>query len=138
MTTVTIILTLCILHQVRGQTPQQVKGLVDSLMTNYDKRIRPVADQSLPVILDVSLNLISIIGTDEVNEKLETSGYLTIQWDDSLLTWDPSLNDEVYRIFLPQVCETFKRTYLLFSFQIKQCFRTWKHSVIHLKRVIFK
>lgn len=109
MTTVTIILTLCILHQVRGQTPQQVKGLVDSLMTNYDKRIRPVADQSLPVILDVSLNLISIIGTDEVNEKLETSGYLTIQWEDSLLTWDPSANDEVYRIFLPQVCEALKK-----------------------------
>jgi hypothetical protein len=88
---------------VSGQTPQQVKTLVNNLLSNYDKRVRPVTDQSMPVILDVSFNLISIIGVDEVNEKLETSGFLTIQWDDALLTWNPASNDGISKIFLPQV-----------------------------------
>lgn len=104
MAAVSIALALCFLEGVNSQTPVQVKSLVDTLLSNYDKRIRPVDDQTLPVILDVSFSLISIIGVDEVNEKLETSGYLTIQWTDSLLTWDPASNDGISRIFLPQVC----------------------------------
>ncbi|XP_061171691.1 neuronal acetylcholine receptor subunit alpha-3-like [Saccostrea echinata] len=85
-----------------GQTPKQVQSLISILFSNYDKRVRPVADQSLPVILDVSFNLISIIGVDEVNEKLESSGYLTVQWHDAMLTWDPETNDGIERIFVPQ------------------------------------
>ncbi|XP_061171694.1 acetylcholine receptor subunit alpha-like [Saccostrea echinata] len=95
-------LILTVLGLASGQTPQQVKSLISNLFSSYDKRIRPVQDQSLPVILDVSFNLISIIGVDEVNEKLETSGYLTVQWDDSMLTWDPATNNGIQRIFLPQ------------------------------------
>ncbi|XP_062592340.1 acetylcholine receptor subunit alpha-like [Saccostrea cucullata] len=102
MTVAVLYLTIAVLGHASGQTPQQVKSLITDLFSSYDKRIRPVSDQSLPVILDVSLNLISIIGVDEVNEKLETSGYLTVQWQDSMLTWDPAVNNGIERIFLPQ------------------------------------
>ncbi|XP_052702649.1 acetylcholine receptor subunit alpha-like isoform X3 [Crassostrea angulata] len=102
MAAVSTVFAVCLFGGVNSQSPVQVKSLVDNLLSNYDKRIRPVEDQTLPVILDVSFSLISIIGVDEVNEKLETSGYLTIQWTDSLLRWDPASNNGISTIFLPQ------------------------------------
>lgn len=69
MAAVSIALALYFFGGVNSQTPVQVKSLVDTLLSNYDKRIRPVDDQTLPVILDVSFSLISIIGVDEVNKK---------------------------------------------------------------------
>ena len=105
MAAVSTVLAVCFFGGVNSQTPVQVKSLVDNLLSNYDKRIRPVEDQTLPVTLDVSFSLISIIGVDEVNEKLETSGYLTILWNDSLLRWDPASNNGISTIFLPQVCK---------------------------------
>lgn len=84
MAAVSTVLAVCFFGGVNSQTPVQVKSLVDNLLSNYDKRIRPMEDQTLPVTLDVSFSLISLIGVDEVNEKLETSGYLTIRWIDSL------------------------------------------------------
>uniref|UniRef100_A0A8W8INP2 Neuronal acetylcholine receptor subunit alpha-6 n=1 Tax=Magallana gigas TaxID=29159 RepID=A0A8W8INP2_MAGGI len=94
MAAVSTVLAVCFFGGVNSQTPVQVKSLVDNLLSNYDKRIRPVEDQALSVTLDVSFSLISIIGVDEVNEKLETSGHLTILWIDSLLRWDPASNNE--------------------------------------------
>lgn len=105
MAAVSTVLAVCFFGGVNSQTPMQVKSLVDNLLSNYDKRIRPMEDQTLPVTLDVSFSLISLIGVDEVNEKLETSGYLTIGWIDSLLTWDPDSNNGISTIFLPQVCK---------------------------------
>lgn len=102
MAAVSTVLAVCFFGGVNSQTPVQVKSLVDNLLSNYDKRIRPMEDQTLPVNLDVSFSLISLIGVDEVNEKLETSGYLTIGWIDSLLTWDPDSNNGISKIFLPQ------------------------------------
>lgn len=102
MAAVSTVLAVCFFGGVNSQTPVQVKSLVDNLLSNYDKRIRPMEDQTLPVTLDVSFSLISLIGVDEVNEKLETSGYLTIRWIDSLLTWDPDSNNGISKIFLPQ------------------------------------
>uniref|UniRef100_A0A8W8IRY3 Uncharacterized protein n=1 Tax=Magallana gigas TaxID=29159 RepID=A0A8W8IRY3_MAGGI len=61
-----------------------------------------MAAVSTVLAIDVSFSLISIIGVDEVNEKLETSGHLTILWIDSLLRWDPASNNGISTIFLPQ------------------------------------
>lgn len=82
---VTFVLIFCVMEEVRGQTPQHLKNLVENVTLNYDKRFRPVEIQSLPVYLDVSLHLCSIIGTDEMSEILETSGYLAIIWRDAFL-----------------------------------------------------
>ncbi|XP_052703476.1 neuronal acetylcholine receptor subunit alpha-6-like [Crassostrea angulata] len=102
MAAVSTVLAVCFFGGVNSQTPVQVKSLVDNLLSKYDKRIRPVENQALSVTLDVSFSLISIIGVDEVNEKLETSGHLTILWIDSLLKWDPASNNGISTIFLPQ------------------------------------
>jgi hypothetical protein len=71
-------------------------------MTNYDNRIRPVGDQMRIVQLDVSLSLFSINDVDEVKEKLTSTGYLTVYWQDEILRWDFSV-DRIDFIYLKQV-----------------------------------
>lgn len=66
---------LCARKEVRGQTHLQMKSFLDKLMLNYDKRIRPV---------------------NEVNQKLQTLGYLTIVWEDQFRTWDLRLNHWIF------------------------------------------
>ncbi|XP_062592388.1 acetylcholine receptor subunit alpha-like [Saccostrea cucullata] len=97
-----ICLSIAVLGLAFGQTPEQVQSLFRNLLSGYDRKVRPIADQSFPVVLDVSFNLRSIIRVDEVNEKLETSGYLSVLWEDAMLTWDPETNGGIERIFLPQ------------------------------------
>lgn len=91
------------MKEVRGQTHLQMKNLLGKLMLNYDKRISPVKNQSQSVLVDVSLHLISIIGTNKVNQKLQPSGYLTIVFEDQFRTWDLQLNHSIFKIFLSQV-----------------------------------
>ncbi|XP_056004348.1 neuronal acetylcholine receptor subunit alpha-6-like [Ostrea edulis] len=84
------------------QTPDNVNSLLTNLFANYNNKIRPVNDQSLPIVLDVSMFLFSVNAVDEVNEKLVTTGFLGLTWTDDLLQWDPTLQNEIFIIFLPQ------------------------------------
>jgi hypothetical protein len=78
------------------------KQLISQLLADYDSRIRPVDDQYRTVDLDVSLSLFSINGVDEVKEKLTTTGFLRVSWQDEILTWDSEAAD-ISAVYLKQV-----------------------------------
>lgn len=85
------------------QTPDDVNTLLNDLFTNYNPRVRPVQNQMYPVVMDVSLYLFSVNEVDEVNEKLVTTGFLELTWNDTLLQWDPNSYNGVDLLNIPQV-----------------------------------
>lgn len=80
-----------------------VKNLTKQLFeTNaYDNTLRPAHDQMSPTDLKVSLYLSSLNKLDELEEKLITTAYLTLEWRDEFLTWDIA-SFPVPRITIPQ------------------------------------
>ncbi|KAK3105114.1 hypothetical protein FSP39_017547 [Pinctada imbricata] len=77
-------------------------NLFNDIFANYDKRIRPIDDQSQPVTLKVSYYLNSINELNAITETLTTSGYLILQWKDSGLAWNPSDYNNITRTYIPQ------------------------------------
>ena len=58
------------------------------LMKNYDPIVRPVADSSHSMNLDVSIGIKSFIQLDMKRQTLVTFGWLTVSWLDQFLAWD--------------------------------------------------
>jgi hypothetical protein len=75
---------------IRCQTPANVNNLRTDLFASYNPSVRPVSDQTNAIVLDVSLFLSSVNDVDEVNEKMVTTGYISLGWYDDLLQWTPS------------------------------------------------
>ncbi|XP_056001784.1 neuronal acetylcholine receptor subunit beta-2-like [Ostrea edulis] len=86
-----------------GYSADVVKNLTKYLFESnaYDKTVRPSRDQYSATELKVAFNLKGINKLDELEEKLVTTAYLTLEWQDDFMTWDPSAFP-VYRLPLPQ------------------------------------
>jgi hypothetical protein len=68
-----------------------------------------VIRQDLLLTFDVSFYLSSINEVSEVNEKLVTTGFISLEWIDELLRWTPADYNYTDRIFIPQVLVYFER-----------------------------
>ena len=88
---------------VNSQTTTDYKNVLTEIFTtnSYDKRVRPTVGSN-PVTLDLSLYFLGINEIDEKKEKLVTTGYLYISWQDSGLNWSSSSHGNLDRIFVPQ------------------------------------
>ena len=86
-----------------GYTSDQVKNLTKYLFeTNaYDKTLRPATNQISPTDLKVSFYLIGLNKLDELEEKLTTTAFLTLEWKDEFLAWDRSMFP-VQKLTVPQ------------------------------------
>ncbi|XP_063407210.1 neuronal acetylcholine receptor subunit beta-2-like [Mytilus trossulus] len=86
------------------QSNTDVQSLLTQLFTtnNYNTLIRPSTNQSEPKEIDISFNLYGITDVDEIEQKLTTTGWLVITWQDDLLTWTPASYNGVEKIYLPQ------------------------------------
>ncbi|KAL4222924.1 hypothetical protein ACF0H5_018964 [Mactra antiquata] len=82
------------------QTINNASDLIDDLLTNYKTVLRPVINQTEAVIVNVSMELLSIIEFDEVKGNLHMNGFLTVAWTDQRLTWDPSDYDGISSIMI--------------------------------------
>ncbi|KAL3864261.1 hypothetical protein ACJMK2_005962 [Sinanodonta woodiana] len=92
------------LPKILAETPNDVKKLLIKLFTtdSYNKAVRPIDDQNLAISVSIDFSLTGIIEFDSQKEKLTTSGYLTIIWNDTYLQWDPSNYNSTSAIFIPQ------------------------------------
>ena len=79
-----------VLGTVKSQTLDQNIQLMTDNLNGYDRRFRPLLNQSQPIIVNVSFDLISLQDFDEVNEKFSVTGLLYLKWYDEKLTWDPA------------------------------------------------
>nr|API81616.1 nicotinic acetylcholine receptor alpha 16 [Cancer borealis] len=79
------------------------KRLLDSLMTGYDRNVRPVRNASNPIIIQLGITLTQIFDMDEKNQVLTTNVWLDQEWVDELLRWDKNEYNGLETIRLP--CE---------------------------------
>lgn len=99
-----LVILLFFLSSLASALPADVvKNLTKQLFeTNaYDNTLRPANDQMSPTDLKVSFYLSSLNKLDELEEKLITTAYLTLEWQDEFLTWDLT-SFPVPRITIPQ------------------------------------
>lgn len=98
-----VILLFCFSTLATALPADVVKNLTKQLFeTNaYDNTLRPANDQMSPTDLKVSFYLSSLNKLDELEEKLITTAYLTLEWKDEFLTWDLT-SFPVPRITIPQ------------------------------------
>lgn len=98
-----LVVFLCFGGFVHPQTPSDLSRLLVTIFDGYNNRIRPIQNQTEPILLDISMYLFSINEVDEVDKKLVTTGYLEVRWTDGLLKWDPNLWNRTVYLTVPQV-----------------------------------
>ncbi|NP_001267752.1 neuronal acetylcholine receptor subunit alpha-9-like precursor [Aplysia californica] len=62
--------------------------LLRNLLSDYDKRIRPVVNPSDTVHASLGFSLKALLFLDERQEYIETSSYLMVAWHDGRLSWN--------------------------------------------------
>ncbi|XP_077375103.1 neuronal acetylcholine receptor subunit alpha-7-like isoform X4 [Festucalex cinctus] len=75
--------------QVSIQGPNE-RRLFQELMKDYNNLERPVVNESQVLNVTVGINLVQIMGLDEVDQVLTTSVWLHLSWIDYNLQWDAS------------------------------------------------
>ncbi|XP_045216376.2 acetylcholine receptor subunit delta-like [Mercenaria mercenaria] len=86
------------------QSGKDVNSLLTYLFTTegYNKKVRPLTDQSQAVDINVDFFLNSVIAFDEQDESLKISGFLECSWTDEYLTWNSSDHNNISELFIPQ------------------------------------
>lgn len=75
---------------VEGATYQDSANLEVTLFRNYSRTIRPTLNQSEPVRVNVTLQLLSVLKVDNQRQELSVRCVLLTQWLDQLLIWSPA------------------------------------------------
>ena len=83
-----------------GATMNETKALHTDLMTDYNKYVRPVNNQSEAVSVQMGLTIIALQEFDEVLEKFSVVGVFHMQWKDENLVWDTSIYSDIEYIFM--------------------------------------
>ncbi|WAQ95162.1 ACHB-like protein [Mya arenaria] len=84
-----------------GQTWNGTRDLLGRLMDGYDRRIRPVRNQSHSVHIRVNFELYTFKEIDEISGTFSVAGNLELIWRDENLSWDPSKHEGVYSLVVP-------------------------------------
>jgi hypothetical protein len=71
--------------------------LINSLLNGYNKNIRP-ADQ---VSVAITATLRHLVGTDEKQQIMTSSSFISQRWFDNRLSWDPSNSSNITVVMLP-------------------------------------
>ncbi|XP_060569044.1 neuronal acetylcholine receptor subunit beta-4-like [Ruditapes philippinarum] len=99
-----ILVVVCLMEKLCAESGTDVQDVLTKLFTTdkYNKKIRPLVDQSGAVQISVDFFLTSIIDFNDQDESLKTSGFLSMEWTDEYLQWNPANYNGVDVIFLPQ------------------------------------
>ncbi|PVD26416.1 hypothetical protein C0Q70_14092 [Pomacea canaliculata] len=77
-------------YKKEGATYQDSANLEVTLFRNYSRTIRPTLNQSEPVRVNVTLQLLSVLKVDNQRQELSVRCVLLTQWLDQLLIWSPA------------------------------------------------
>ena len=84
-------LVICITFQCCCcSTSLKTLELLNKLLSNATKDIRPGLDEKDPLVVNVSLNLVALTELNEVKGYISTVGFLDVSWIDERMTWDPA------------------------------------------------
>ncbi|XP_041030204.1 5-hydroxytryptamine receptor 3B, partial [Carcharodon carcharias] len=82
----------------RNSTPHQ---LMEKLLTNYNKGVRPVKNWTQPTTIYIDFILHAVLEVDGQNQKLRTNIWYQQIWMDEFLIWNPTSFDGINEISLP-------------------------------------
>lgn len=88
-----IILTVCSIHYIdlgQSQTLQNAKDLLSDKLEGYNANLRPVANQSEPLMLYVGFELLSLIDVDEATQTVTVNAMVDLRWTDVSMVWNPA------------------------------------------------
>ncbi|KAK3590157.1 hypothetical protein CHS0354_041212 [Potamilus streckersoni] len=90
--------------KINAQTSDGSKRILAKIFTTdaYNKAVRPTSNQSQVTNVSVDFSLTGIIEFDSQKEKLTTSGFLIISWNDYYLQWDPYDYNGTSNVFIHQ------------------------------------
>jgi nicotinic acetylcholine receptor len=89
---VCLITCLCAsgLTEVSGTSYDQADDLHTAALRGYNTHLLPVRNQTDILNVDVSLNVVAINDFDEIQGYISVTGYLTMNWIDEIIGWDPN------------------------------------------------
>ncbi|XP_069125725.1 acetylcholine receptor subunit alpha-like [Argopecten irradians] len=90
-----LLMTALCFHTVEANTVDTTRLLIQDLFQNYSKDIRPIQDQTKPVIVNINLDLISLNDFDEVEGTISMVVVAYISWNDRNLVWNPTMYGNV-------------------------------------------
>ncbi|XP_048380206.1 acetylcholine receptor subunit epsilon isoform X1 [Stegostoma tigrinum] len=82
-----LLLILCLAFEARSNEEEK---LLNTLLANYDKRIRPTKFYGDVIDVTLKLTLTNLISLKEKEETLTTNVWIEIQWKDYRLSWNSS------------------------------------------------
>ncbi|KAL4240539.1 hypothetical protein ACF0H5_001331 [Mactra antiquata] len=87
-----------------AETGDDVNAVLTDVFTTrgYNKKIRPIVDQTQPLHISADFYLNSIIDFDEKTESIKTAGFLSLNWQDQYFTWTPASFNNTQSVFVPQ------------------------------------
>ncbi|XP_060600782.1 neuronal acetylcholine receptor subunit alpha-3-like [Ruditapes philippinarum] len=84
-----LVLLLLVVQVHHGQTMDDAAMLHKTLLADYNKHIRPSVDQSKPVIVNVTFDLVPVREVDEIMGKISLVGALWLIWKEPRMLWNP-------------------------------------------------
>ncbi|KAH7699267.1 Protein LGC-9, partial [Aphelenchoides avenae] len=77
-------------------------ALLDHILDNYDKRIRPFTDANRPVVVEMTL-VLAILTELRENQQVASFVISHVQkWDEPRLAWDPHMFGGLKQVVVPQ------------------------------------
>merc|ERR1711963_604503 len=77
------------------------KRLYDDLLSNYNRLIRPVANNTDKITVKMGLKLSQLVDLDLKNQILTTNLWVKTEWYDDKLRWEPAEYGGVGEIYVP-------------------------------------
>ncbi|OXB62095.1 hypothetical protein ASZ78_010500 [Callipepla squamata] len=79
----------------------QEEKLLQDLMTNYNRHLRPALRGDQVIDVTLKLTLTNLISLNEREETLTTNVWIEMQWSDYRLRWDPEKYDDIQQLRVP-------------------------------------
>ncbi|KAM6258441.1 acetylcholine receptor subunit gamma isoform 1-T1 [Porphyrio hochstetteri] len=79
----------------------QEEKLLQDLMTNYNRDLRPAVRGDQVIDVTLKLTLTNLISLNEREETLTTNVWIEMQWSDYRLRWDPESYDNIQLLRVP-------------------------------------
>ena len=78
---------------VNGADLSEMDRLMNDKLSNHNRRLRPVQNQSSPVEVDIMYYVFSINELNELSGKFSFTGHFIIQWTDDTISWNKTEYD---------------------------------------------
>ncbi|CAP39790.1 Protein CBR-DES-2 [Caenorhabditis briggsae] len=95
-----ILVTVSVCIAAEPPVPTQIR-LVHDLLDNYDKKAKPMWDNSKPINVSFSMDLYQILELNEPQQYILLNAWIIERWFDEFLYWNPDDYENITELRLP-------------------------------------